>query len=198
MPANLSPSPRTDDRFEAHGFSFADSQERVVARFAGLEVCEQTAIYEDETLRGAVMAHLGHAGDQTWRFAFHSHISFSPPLPPGIGPAAVWPIVVRKTFQAFVDDLRSRGVRIVRREPGHRTRANDGHQIYVEHVTGELVLKGQTNRRISIEGWVGLGRREGEYHVVGGAFPTVGLPAGVRIAPEIYRQDLRELIRTTA
>lgn len=187
-----------DGRFEAHGFSFADSQERVVARVAGLEVHEQTAIYEDKTLRGAVMAHLGRAGDQTWRFAFHSHVSFSPPLPPGIGPVAVWPIVVRKACQAFVDDLRSRGVRILRREPGHRTRADDGHQIHLEHVTGELVLRGEANRRVAIEGLVGLGRREGEYHVVGGAFPTGGLPAGVHISPEVYRRDVRELIRTTA
>lgn len=185
------------DRFETRGLTFADSQERVVARVGRFEVGERTAVFEDDALRRTVVERLGPAGDQPWRFAFHSQISFSPPLPRGIGPVAVWPIVVRETCRAFANDLRTRGVRILRREPGHRTRADDGHQIHVERTIGELSIPGVA-ARVGVEGWVGLGRREGQYHVVGGAFPTAGLPVGVSINPDSYRRDLRELIQEIA
>lgn len=166
-----------------------------MARVGSLEVRDDTVVYEDAELGQAMDELTDDSVDRPWRFVFLSQLSFSPPLSPGIGSLAVSPIVVREAFRAFAEDLRARGIGDVHRDAAQRMRSDDGRNLMVERFTGSLAHSDDDQTGVEIEGWVGVGRHGGEFRVVGGAYPTQGLPDDVSGDPNEYRRELLSLIR---
>jgi hypothetical protein len=146
----------------------------------GADIRGHTVVYDDDRLRRAVERTTGGRLDQSWRFFFATRLQFRPPLPPGIGPAMVKPMVQNEGVRAFVDRLEGRGVTGVERGRTERVRTERG-RVRFRQVTGELAVD---TGSVPVEGWVGVSAR-GDLQLTGGAYPTTPLSSvldGERVA----------------
>jgi hypothetical protein len=105
MPRPPAPSvPPLDER----EWERTDEREEVRFELPTMRVLAHTLVYEDAALRARVRDCTGV--DHTWRFFFATALEFEPPLPPLTGTASVYGSVRSEARDAFVDDLRDRGI----------------------------------------------------------------------------------------
>jgi len=136
-------------------------------------------------------------------FGFATALSFRPPLAPGVGPAALLPMVLSEARRSFGADLRSRGFESVERDRHGRIRTETGDRARLTRYDAAYPLgadgPGDTLR---IEGWLAVWTTENAFRVAGGAYPTAGIDdlladreAAPAIDPAGFREDLIGLIR---
>ncbi|KYH27491.1 hypothetical protein HAPAU_01590 [Halalkalicoccus paucihalophilus] len=161
-----------------------------VFSLSGLDVEGHTALYERTDIRRAVREATDGALDQPWRFFFATRLTFDPPLA-GVGPLAVFPMVLSNARREFVDDLERQGFEAVERGRTQRVRADSGDRIRLTKYAA-----GFETREVDagIEAWFGVWIHGGEFRIAGGAYPTSGLP--VDLDPPAYREELLDLIRS--
>lgn len=136
-------------------------------------------------------------------FAFATALSFRPPLTPGIGPATVFPMILKEAGRSFDEDFRARGFESVDRDRHQRIRTETGDRARLTKYTAAYPLGSDAPvETIHIEGWLAVWTRENAFRVAGGAYPTAGLTdllAGREPSPEAgpstFRSDLLDLIR---
>jgi len=185
------------------GWTLADRTQETVFRLPAATVVGHTLVYEDERLREAVADATDGALDRTWRFFFATGLSFSPPLPPGIGPAAVYSTVASEADSRFAEVLRERGFRDVERGRRERVRVASGNRarLRVYEATLDLGLPDGTDRALPVEGWLGVWTTGGEFRLAGGAYPAQSLGAVLNVSVpadatrDRFRDDLLDLVR---
>lgn len=135
-------------------------------------------------------------------FVFATALSFHPPLPPGIGPAAVFPMIIKEARRSFTTDFQARGFESVDRDRRQRIRTETGDRARLTRYTAAYPLADTPAETLQVEGWLAVWTHNDSFRVAGGAYPTTGLSellAGQESPPETgpskLRSDLLDLIR---
>ena len=157
-------------RLRADGWELLKEREEIPFELSTVRVRGFTRIYEDGALRERIARATGI--DHLWRFFFATRLAFSPPLPPVVGPATVFPTVRTEARRAFVGILRDRGFETV--EPGRteRVRVRSGDRARLQSFDARLPLGVDGVDAIDVEGWLGAWITGGEFRLAGGAYPT--------------------------
>lgn len=137
-------------------------------------------------------------------FGFATALSFRPPLAPGVGPAALFPIVLSEARRAFGADLRNRGFASVERESHGRIRTETGDRARLTRYDATYPLgRDAPADALQVEGWLAVWTTENAFRVAGGAYPTAGIDGFLAdredapaIDPAGFREDLIGLIRS--
>lgn len=169
-----------------------NDEESVVFSLPTMRVRGHTVVYEDGTLRDAVVAATDGAVDQPVRFAFATHLAFDPPLPPGAGVASVFPTIREAAEREFATDLRDRGFERVSRGRRDRTRTENGVRVALRQYEATVPVNGAD---VDCEGWLGVWHADGDVSLAGGAYVTQTVE-GVAVEPGRYRQELVDTIRS--
>jgi len=175
-------------KLEEWGFEETERTTRTRLSLPQVEIREHTVVYGDDRLRSRVRETTGT--DRTWRFFFATGLEFRPPLPPGVGPVAVYPMVQSEGRRGFEGDLRERSIEDIDCIGTERVRVDTGERATMTRYRGRLRSDGDA---VGIEGWLGIWTHRGRFRLAGGGFPT-GL-AGATAEPERYRSELLALIR---
>lgn len=186
------------------GWSQTDQSSEVVFELATASIEGHTVVYEDTDLRAAVRAATDGDYDRMWRFFFTTRLTFSPSLPPGIGPMAVFSTVASEASSQFVDDLQQRGFRDVERGRRERIRVDSGDRARLRSYSAVLDVETPDSGAIDldVDGFLAVWTTDGEFRLAGGAYPSRSLEgvldielADVETDPNTFREDLFELIR---
>ncbi|MFB6142798.1 MAG: hypothetical protein ABEJ30_05585 [Halorientalis sp.] len=181
------------------GWTCTDRTSETVFRLPVAEIVGHTAVYGDEDLRETIRSLTGGTVDRTWRFFFATRLTFTPPLPPAVGPAAVFSTVEAEANAAFTDRLRDRGFTDVSEVDRERIRADTGDSAFLTTYDATVATDVMD---IPVRGHVGVWTTAGEFRLAGGAYPAASLEdllgmavPGVDIDPEALREELVTLIR---
>ena len=195
------------------GREWVRTDERVDVRFElpTMRVLAHTLVYEDDALRERVREATGI--DHAWRFFFASRLDFEPPLPPLTGTASVYGSVRSEARNAFVSDLRERGVASIDRGRTERTRTETGDRVSLTRYRGRYRFDGgdggddgDDGRNgdtldVPIAGLLGVWTHDGDFRLAGGCYPEVSLATLVEGAPatdpNAFRDELVDLVRGT-
>jgi hypothetical protein len=188
------------------GWTRTESLSETVFELSAVSVRGHTSIYEDRDLRTAVREASGGDLDRMWRFFFATRLVFSPPLPPGIGPSAVFSTVAARADTQFVDDLESRGFRDVSRGRGERIRVDSGDRARLRKYDARLDVDAPGERTVTlpVTGFLAVWTTDGDFRLGGGAYPARSLADALamdvgddRVAtePTTFREELLDLIR---
>jgi hypothetical protein len=136
-------------------------------------------------------------------FAFATALSFRPPLAPGIGPAALLPMVLTEARRSFGSDLRNRGFETVDRNSRDRIHTAGGDRARLAKYTATFPLGADAPAdALHVEGWLAVWIHANSFRVAGGAYPTAGLDALLAdhedppaTDPSEFRNDLINLVR---
>lgn len=191
-----------DDRLA--GWTRTDASSETVFRLPTATVVGHTVVYEDSTLRTAVREATDGDIDRMWRFFFATRLDFSPPLPPGVGPAAVFSTVRSQAESKFGTILRERGFRDIESGTRQRVRVNTGDRARLRafDATLDAPLPDGSVEPLAIDGWLGVWTTGGEFRLAGGAYPAQPLDSvldielsDVTTTPNESRNELIALIR---
>jgi hypothetical protein len=165
-----------------------------------MRVLAHTLVYEDTGLRARVAAATGV--DHTWRFFFATRLGFDPPLPPLTGNASVYGTVRSEARDAFVDDLRGRGVDRIERGRTERARTETRDRVSLTRYRGRYRLEtGGNPVDVPVAGLLGVWTHDGDFRLAGGWYPDQSLAATLDGAPETdpnaFRDELLDLVRGT-
>lgn len=189
--------PPIDER----GWERTDEREEVRFELPTMRVLAHTLVYEDAELRARVREVTGV--DHTWRFFFATRLAFDPPLPPLTGNASVYGSVRSEARDAFVDDLRDRGITRIDRGRTERTRTETGDRVSLTSYRGTYRLKsdGESPVDVPVAGVLGVWTHDGDFRLAGGCYPdqslSVTLSGAPETAPNAFRTELVDLVRGT-
>lgn len=199
------------ERLLEAGWELTGKRRERLLQLPAVEVVGHTLLYRDPQLQAAMEAaglgsvfdpaddgRLVTGGEESpWRFFFATALSFTPPLPPGIGPAAVLSTVASRARRTFAAELEGRGFEAVETEGGQRIRTEAGDRARLRKFTARFPIPEGPPERIDAEGWLAVWSADGGLRIAGGAYPVSGLaaafdesPAGDR--PPIDRDRFRE------
>lgn len=175
------------DALDDGGWTLTDRRAELLVELPATSVRGVTRRYENE--RGA-------AGEDSRpvRFFAVTRLAFEPPLPPGIGPAAVVPMVRPEAAQRFARRLRERGLREVERDRTERFRLPDRTRVRLRRYTAT-----DPDLGLPLECWVGVWSATANLLVVTGGHPTVSLDAAdaPSLSPAEFREEFFQLVRET-
>ncbi|WP_136589062.1 hypothetical protein [Salinigranum halophilum] len=197
MPRPPAPSvPPLDER----EWERTDEREEVRFELPTMRVLAHTLVYEDAALRARVRDCTGV--DHTWRFFFATALEFEPPLPPLTGTASVYGSVRSEARDAFVDDLRDRGIEAIERGRTERTRTETGDRVSLTRYRGRYRLRtDEASADVPVAGLLGVWTHDGDFRLAGGCYPEQSLAATLDGAPETdpngFRDELVDLVRGT-
>jgi hypothetical protein len=182
------------------GWERTDEREEVRFELPTMRVLAHTLVYEDTGLRARVAAATGV--DHTWRFFFATRLGFDPPLPPLTGNASVYGTVRSEARDAFVDDLRGRGVDRIERGRTERARTETRDRVSLTRYRGRYRLEtGGDPVDVPVAGLLGVWTHGGDFRLAGGWYPDQSLAATLDGAPETdpnaFRDELLDLVRGT-
>ncbi|WP_372911013.1 hypothetical protein [Salinigranum sp.] len=182
------------------GWERTDEREEVRFELPTMRVLAHTLVYEDTSLRARVAAATGV--DHTWRFFFATRLGFDPPLPPLTGNASVYGTVRSEARDAFVDDLRGRGVDRIERGRTERARTETRDRVSLTRYRGRYRLEtGGDPVDVPVAGLLGVWTHDGDFRLAGGWYPDQSLAATLDGAPETdpnaFRDELLDLVRGT-
>jgi hypothetical protein len=182
------------------GWERTDEREEVRFELPTMRVLAHTLVYEDTGLRARVAAATGV--DHTWRFFFATRLGFDPPLPPLTGNASVYGTVRSEARDAFVDDLRGRGVDRIERGRTERARTETRDRVSLTRYRGRYRLEtGGDPVEVPVAGLLGVWTHGGDFRLAGGWYPDQSLAATLDGAPETdpnaFRDELLDLVRGT-
>lgn len=185
------------EALESGGWTLRDTRIEIRARVAGVVARAHELRFEDDRLREQIRSAGGP--DHLWRLFYATRLTFSPSLPPGIGPAMALPKVRSAAREEFADQLRDEGLIDVeageddRIEVATGTRAKRTHfeaALPVETAAGEI--------EVPMEGWIAIWHDEAIL-LAGGLHPKrlsdelTG--SAVEFDPTTSRDELQRLIR---
>jgi hypothetical protein len=183
-------------------WSLVEEREDVRLDTPTMRVLANTRVYADETLRERVREATGV--DHTWRFFFATALGFEPPLPPFTGTASVYGTVRSEAREAFVADLRDRGVDRVERGRTERMRTETGDRVSLTRYRGRTRVdtgEGSDPVAVPIAGLLGVWTHDGTFRLAGGGYPDVSLATALTGAPgtdpNAFRNELVDLVRGT-
>jgi hypothetical protein len=187
------------------GWKRTEAFSETVFELSAVSVEGHTVVYEDDQRRTAVRDATDGALDRMWRFFFATRLDFSPPLPPGVGPAAVFSTVASKAGDQFVDILRDRGFAAVSEGRRERIRVETGDRARLRRYNAEVTVDGVPGEgtvTLPTAGLLAVWTVDSEFRLAGGAYPArplaevLGLSSGIADAdPDEDRDDLLGLIR---
>ncbi|WEL17514.1 Uncharacterized protein SVXHr_1345 [Halorhabdus sp. SVX81] len=185
------------DVLESGGWSLRDTRVEVRARVAGVVARAHERRYEDDRLRERIRSAGGP--DHLWRLFYATRLTFSPSLPPGIGPAMALPKVRSAAREEFAEQLRDKG--LVDVEAGEDDRIEVASGTRAKRTRFEAALPVETAAgeiEVPMEGWIAIWH-DGAMLLAGGLHPTDldDVLAGTEISfdPATSRDELRTLIR---
>jgi hypothetical protein len=186
--------PSLDER----GWERTDERREVRLELPTMRVLAHTLVYEDTALRVRVRETTGV--DHTWRFFFATRLAFDPPLPPLTGNASVYGTVRSEARQAFVEDLRARGVDRIERGRTDRPRTETGDRVSLTRYRGRYRLE-REGVDVPVAGVLGVWTHDGDFRLAGGWYPDQSLAVTLSGAPETdpnaFRDELLDLVRGT-
>jgi hypothetical protein len=186
--------PSLDER----GWERTDERSEVRLELPTMRVLAHTLVYEDRALRMRVREATGV--DHTWRFFFATRLAFDPPLPPLTGNASVYGTVRSEAREAFVGDLRARGVDRIERARTDRTRTETGDRVSLTRYRGRYRLE-RERVDVPVAGLLGVWTHDGDFRLAGGWYPDQSLAVTLSGAPETdpnaFRNELLDLVRGT-
>lgn len=172
------PSPPSvpETELEARGWERVDDRAETVFEGFGVSVRSRTLVYEDRSLRTAVVDAGGP--DRIWRFLFVARLEITPPPAFGMH-ALVRPRVCCESERVFAEQLRERGVERVKIGDSERiASAGDPHAQSIPY-RGSIPLDGcddedadaKSRGRVAVVGHLVLWYDDG-FHVAGWAGPS--------------------------
>lgn len=179
-----------EERLSSGGWRRVERTSETLFGLPALRVEGYTLVYERPDLREAVREAF-EGVDLPWRFFFATRLSFSPPLPAGIGALSLLPTVLVAARKQFAADLRERGFETVERGRSRRLHTDAGDRARLTSYDARFDAGAMG---ADVEAWLAVWVREGEFRLAGGVYPTSGL-GPVTVEPERYREALFELIR---
>jgi len=185
------------------GWTRTEAYSETVFELSAVSVDGHTVLYEDDRLRTAVREATGV--DRMWRFFFATRLEFSPSLPPGVGPMAVFSTVASQSDDRFVDILDDRGFRSVSRGRRERVRVETGDRARLRRYNAALTVETDDDRiDLPTAGLLAVWTVDGEFRLAGGAYPSRPLAdvlavedaeGDIAAGEERFREDLLGLIR---
>lgn len=181
------------------GWTCTERTSETVFQLPVAEIVGHTAIYDDDDLRTTIRDLTGGSVDRMWRFFFATRLEFSPPLPPAVGPAAVFSTVEAEANSEFVGTLRERGFQNISEDERRRISAGTGGSAFL---TSYDALVDVPMVDVDVKGHVAVWTTNGEFRLAGGAYPArslsdiIGMEVpGVDMNPDAFREELLDLIR---
>ncbi|KAB1188563.1 MULTISPECIES: DUF6517 family protein [Haloferax] len=157
-----------------------------------IHVLARTVIYEDASIRERVPA----TADGPWRFLFATRLEVRPRTPPS---KALTRLVVNGAASGFKDQLTERGFSAIH-ENWRRSLAVPDGEAEVIHYETTVTFAGV---RLAADAYLAVTPHEGEYLLLGGAYPKEVLDGASETAdalhdaldPERFREELFRVIR---
>lgn len=178
------------ERLSAGGWSPIERTRETFLSLPAIRVEGYTLVYERPDLREAVRAEF-EGVDLPWRFFFATRVSFSPPLPAGVGALSLFPTVLAAARREFAADLRERGFEAVERGRARRIHTDAGDRARLTPYDARFNAGAMG---ADVAAWLAVWVPKGEFRIAGGAYPTNGL-GSVSLDPDRYREELLALIR---
>jgi len=196
--AAIDPPVVPENRLADGDWRLTDRQVDRLVALGAANVRGHTVVYEDDRLRRRIREATGGAHDRMWRFFFATRLAFTPPLPPGIGPAMVFGPVSSGAADSFVDRLADHGFEEVTDRGRERIRVDTGERANVRRYGARLSLDGL---ELDVAGWLAVWVHDG-FRLAGGAYPETPLATVLETAADsfpgdrdAYRAELLDLIR---
>ncbi len=162
------------DRLAEQGWSRTEVTVETVFSLPTVQVRTATVQYEDDATRAALSRTLDRDIDVSLRFFAGTRLAFDPPLPPGVTPAMVAPMLRTEARKTFERRLRERGLSEIAQESSQRVQVGGENRARVTKYTAKVPLPG-TERLLPLACWVApWTTREGAIIVTGG-YPAVAL-----------------------
>lgn len=185
------------ERLTSTGWSLRDTRTEIRARVAGFVVTAHERRYEDDRLRDAVSEAGGP--DHLWRLFYATRLSFSPPLPPVVGPTLALPTVKRAARETFAEVLRAEGLTDVQQREDEPFENDFGQRATRTRYTATLPVETALDRcDVPMEAWIAIWQH-GSVLLAGGLYPNepledvLDLP-GCEFDPTASREELQSLI----
>jgi hypothetical protein len=177
-----------------------EEREEVRFELPTMRVLAHTLVFSDAALRDRVREAIGV--DRAWRFFFATRLGFEPPLPPLTGTASVYGSVRSEARDAFVEDLRSRGIERIERGRTERLRTETRDRVSLTRYRGTYRFdRGDGRVEIPVAGALGVWTHDGDFRLAGGGYPETSLSAALADAPgtdpNAFRDELVDLVRGT-
>ncbi|CCQ32567.1 hypothetical protein HLRTI_000153 [Halorhabdus tiamatea SARL4B] len=185
------------ESLESGGWSLRDTRIEVRARLAGVVARAHELRFEDDQLREQIRSAGGP--DHLWRLFYATRLTFSPSLPPGIGPAMALPKVRSAAREEFADQLRDEGLVDVEAGDDDRIEVATGTRAKRTHFEAALPVETPAGEiEIPMEGWIAIWHDEAIL-LAGGLHPTrltdVLEEIDVEFDPATSREELRTLLQ---
>ena len=192
------PAPSVPDLGE-RGWTLDEEREEVRFELPTMRVLAHTLVFSDAALRARVRE--ATALDPTWRFFVATRLGFEPPLPPLTGNASVYGSVRSEARDAFVEDLRDRGVEGIERGRTERLRTETRDRVSLTRYRGTCRLDRESEAVVPVAGALGVWTHDGDFRLAGGGYPETSLSTTLDGAPETdpnaFRDELVVLVRGT-
>lgn len=194
-----------EDRLD--GWVSTEAFSETVFQLSAVSVEGHTVVYENDDLRASVRAATDGALDHMWRFFFATRLDFSPPLPRGVGPRAIFSTVASEANEQFVAILRERDFDAISQGRQERIRVGTGDRARLRRYNARLSLAdapGDGAVTLPTAGLLAVWHADGEFRLAGGAYPARSLADVFSLdsdddrlaaSPERFRDDLLGLIR---
>lgn len=188
---------------DGEGWVRTDVSVETVFSLPTLEVQTTTVEYEDKRTRQALAAVLGHEIDVTPRFFAGTRLTFGPPLPRGVSPGAIAPLVRSEARSTFARRLRERGLVDIERNSSRRVLVGGGNRAQVTRFDAAIPVP-SVDRTLPLACWVAPWTTSEDVIIVTGGHPTVSLvdffdldTSSDRLSRtgESYREEFFSLLR---
>jgi hypothetical protein len=186
-----------DDKLADSGWSLRDTQLEVRARVAGFVVRAHERRYEDNQLRERVRSAGGP--DHLWRLFYATRLTFTPSLPPVVGPSMALPKVRDAAREEFAEQLREEGLIDIDEAGVDHIEVESGMEVELTRYEATLPVKTSGGERgVPMEGWIALWHDDAML-LAGGLHPTEPLAdvlgiGGIEYDPEASRTELQSLL----
>jgi len=186
------------------GWELAEESVETLWQLPGARVRGASRRFEDEGTRAAVREATDGALDHGWRFVAATALAFEPSLPPGTT-AMVFPMVRREATESFARRLSERGLADVTRRGEEQIRVRSGSRARLTRFVATDPVDG--DRRVPVEGWVGVWNDSGDLFVVTGGYPDGPLVDLLSLdfpmerlerTSEEYREEFIEVVRSVS
>lgn len=203
MTADPAPPSLPDDDLTAGGFTRTETSVETVFSLPSVQVRTATVQYDDDVTRRALATELDHDIEVSLRFFAGTRLTFDPPLPPGVSPKLIAPMLRSEAQRTFVKRLRERGLCDIDREGSQRAQVGGGRRARVTKYRAAVSLP-IGDDVLPLSCWVAPWTTRDDARVVTGGYPAVSIAdffdldaGGDRLTrmPESYREEFFSLLR---
>ncbi len=191
------------EMLESGGWVATETTVQTVFSLPTIEVRTATAQYEDEATRDALAEVTGHSTEISPRFFAGTRLTFQPPLPPGVSPTMVAPMLRTESQSTFTERLRERGVVDISRDGSQRMRGGGGNRATVTRYDAAIEMA-DLNHTVPLACWVAFWTTRTATTIVTGGHPQTSLAKSLSLettdntltrSSESYRDEFFRLLR---